>query len=70
MKLLIVSGAGGGSSKKSGGKFFHLKEFGEALKKLGMEYKLIKETDYVIGFPTQHIKEYFSTKKKLNQSFI
>ena len=67
MKLLIVSGAGGGSSKKSGGKFFHLKEFGEALKKLGMEYKLIKETDYVIGFPTKHIKEYFSTKKKLNQ---
>ena len=32
MKVLIASGAGGGTAKKSIGKYFHLKEFGEAFK--------------------------------------
>jgi|TARA_B110000467_G_scaffold75090_1_gene68078 glycosyltransferase involved in cell wall biosynthesis len=67
MKILIVSGAGGGSSKKSVGKFFHLKEFGETLKKMGIEYKIVKETDYAIGFPTKKIIKYFTTKQKFNQ---
>ncbi|MAR69855.1 MAG: glycosyl transferase family 1, partial [Nitrospina sp.] len=39
MRVLIASGAGGGSAKKSIGKYFHLKEFGDALKELGVDYK-------------------------------
>jgi len=34
LKVLIASGAGGGTAKKSIGKFFHLREFGDALKKI------------------------------------
>ena len=63
MKILIASGAGGGSAKKSIGKYFHLKEFGEALKELGAEYKLVKEIDYVSGFPSKNLKSWFSKKK-------
>ena len=63
MKVLIASGAGGGTAKKSIGKFFHLKEFGDALKKFGVDYKLVKETDYVSGFPSKNPKEWFSKKK-------
>ena len=63
MRVLIASGAGGGSAKNSIGKYFHLKEFGEALKKLGVDYKLVKETDYVTGFPNKDPKSWFSKKK-------
>ena len=63
MKVLIASGAGGGSAKKSIGKYFHLKEFGEELKKLGVDYRLVKETDYVSGFPSKNPKDWFSKKK-------
>ena len=63
MKVLIASGAGGGTAKKSIGKFFHLKEFGDALKKLGVDYKLVSETDYVTGFPNKDPKSWFSKKK-------
>ena len=60
MKILIASGAGGGTAKKSIGKFFHLKEFGEALKKNGVEYKLVREIDYISGFPSKDLKSWFS----------
>ena len=63
MKVLIASGAGGGSAEKSIGKFFHLREFGEALKKLGVDYKLVRETDYITGFPNKDPKSWFSKKK-------
>ena len=63
MRVLIASGAGGGSAKKSIGKYFHLKEFGDALKELGVDYKLVKETDYVTGFPNKNPKSWFSKKK-------
>ena len=63
MKVLIASGAGGGSAKKSIGKYFHLKEFGEALKEFGVDYRLVRETDYVSGFPSKDIKSWFSKKK-------
>jgi glycosyltransferase involved in cell wall biosynthesis len=66
VKILIASGAGGGSSKKSTGKFFHLKEFGDTLKKMGIEYMLVKETDYAVGFPTKQIRKYLSTKRKID----
>ena len=63
MRILIASGAGGGTSKKSIGKYFHLKEFGEALKKIGHEYKLVREVDYARGFPSKNPIEWFSKKK-------
>ena len=63
MKILIASGAGGGSSKKSIGKFFHLKEFGEALVELGAEYKLVREVDYVSGFPSKNPSNWIYKKK-------
>ena len=63
MKVLIASGAGGGTAKKSIGKAFHLKELGEALKKIGVEYKLVSETDYISGFPSKNPKNWFSKKK-------
>ncbi len=67
MRILIVSGAGGGTAKKSVGKFFHLKEFGETLKKNGVEYKIIYESDYVVGFPTKSFKKFFTSKNKLDK---
>ena len=51
----------------SKGKFFHLKEFGESLTKLGVEYRLIKDTDYCRGFPSKNIKDWFFGKKKFNR---
>ena len=53
-----MSGAGGGSSKKSVGKYLHLKSFGEELKKFNVEYKLVNESDYVLGFPTKSLRKY------------
>ena len=67
MRILIVSGAGGGTSKGSVGKYYHLKDFGEALTKFGVKYKLIRETDYVVGFPTKQLRKYFSSKKKFQK---
>ena len=67
MRILIVSGAGGGSSKKSVGKYLHLKSFGDELKKFNVEYKLINESDYVLGFPTKSLRKYFSSKNKLDK---
>lgn len=63
MRILIASGAGGGTATKSIGKFFHLKEFGEVLKKYGVEYKLVRQTDYVSGFPSKNPKNWISKKK-------
>ena len=64
MRILIVSGAGGGTSKKSIGKYYHLKDFGDALKEFNVEYRLVNESDFVVGFPTKSLKKYFSSKKK------
>ena len=63
MKVLIASGAGGGTAKKSIGKSFHLKELGEALKKIGVDYKLVSEIEYISGFPSKNPKNWFSKKK-------
>ena len=56
MKILIAFG--------SKGKFFHLKEFGNALERLGVEIKLVKDTDYCRGFPSKNIKDWFMGSKK------
>ena len=61
-----MSGAGGGTSQGSVGKFYHLKDFGEALTKFNVKYKLVRETDYVVGFPTKQLRKYFASKNKFH----
>ncbi len=48
-------------------KFFHLKEFGDALAKLGVEYKLVHDLDIYTGFPSKDIRKWFQTRKKFNE---
>ena len=58
MKLLIA----GAPSK-----FFHLKEFGDALTKFGVEYKLVHDVDIYTSFPSRDIRKWFQTRKKFNR---
>ena len=58
LKLLI-----GGSSSF----FFHLKAFSNKLNELGVETKLVLDTDYSDGFPSRKIKNWFQTKKQFNK---
>ena len=58
LKLLI----GGASSK-----FFHLKEFGDALTKFGIEYKLVQDMDIYTGFPSRNIKRWFEGTEKFDK---
>ena len=47
MKLLIAYG--------SKGKFFHMKQFSDALKQLDVESMLVYDSDYSTGFPSKRI---------------
>ena len=47
-------------------KYFHLKEFGEELKKHKIEYKLVNDLDYAPGASKKNIGEFFHPKKKFN----
>jgi len=58
LRLLI-----GGSSSF----LFHLKEFSDTLNSLGVESKLVFDSDYADGFPSRKIKNWFQTKKKFNK---
>lgn len=58
LKLLI----GGAKSK-----LFHLKEFGEALTKFGVEYKLVHDVEIQDGFPSKEITNWFQTQSKFTQ---
>jgi glycosyltransferase involved in cell wall biosynthesis len=58
LKLLI----GGASSK-----FFHLREFGDALTKFGIEYKLVQDTDVYTGFPSRNVKRWFEGTEKFDK---
>jgi len=58
MRLLI----GGASSK-----FFHLKEFGEAISKFGVEYKLVNDVDIIDGFPSRKITNWGQSMSKFNK---
>jgi len=58
MRLLI-----GGSPSK----LFHLKEFQNALTKLGVDCKLVVDTDICNGFPSRKISDWFQTRKKFVQ---
>jgi len=58
LKLLIAG---------SPSKLFHLKEFQSALIKLGVECKLVIDTDVCNGFPSRKISDWFQTRKKFDQ---
>jgi len=55
LRLLI-----GGSSSK----IFHLKEFSDALEKIGIECKLVFDADYSDGFPSRKLGNWFTSDKK------
>ena len=57
LRLLI-----GGSPSK----LFHLNEFSGELMKLGIETKLVLDTDYCDGFPSRKIQNWFQTKRRFN----
>jgi glycosyltransferase involved in cell wall biosynthesis len=44
-----------------------LKEFSDALNRLGVESKLVFDADHSDGFPSRKIKNWFQTKKKFNK---
>jgi len=58
MKILI----GGAPSK-----FFHLREFGDALVRNGIEYKLVSDIEFVIGFPNKDPLKWKPNLKKFNE---
>ena len=58
MRLLI-----GGSTSK----IFHLREFEKALTELGIQCKLVIDSDVCNGFPSRKISDWFQTKKKFQQ---
>ena len=58
MRLLI-----GGSSTF----LIHLKEFSDTLNSLGVESKLVFDSDYADGFPSRKIGNWFQTKKKFSK---
>ncbi len=57
MKLLI-----GGSPTK----IFHLKEFGEKLETMGVECRIVIDSEICDGFPSRKIQNWFVSKKKFN----
>lgn len=58
MKLLI-----GGSPSK----IFHLKEFEKELINLGVECKLVIDSEICDGFPSRKVSNWFQTRKKIDQ---
>ena len=61
LRLLI-----GGSPSK----IFHLKEFAEELNNLGVNCKLVVDTDICKGFPSRNIADWFQTKKKIQKLIL
>jgi len=58
MRILI-----GGSTSK----IFHLKEFQDKLIEVGVETKLVIDTEIYDGFPSRKLKKWFQTKKEFNK---
>jgi len=58
MKILIVYG--------SKGKFFHMKQFSDALQELGVKCMLVQDSDYSTGFPSKKISELIPNNKFKN----
>ena len=46
---------------------FHLKEFADALTNLGVECKLVVDTDICRGFPSRKVSDWFQTRKKFDE---
>ena len=57
MKLLIA-----GAKPK----FFHLREFGDALTKFNVDYKLVHDIEIYTGFPSKDIRNWFQSLSKFN----
>ena len=55
MRLLI-----GGSSSK----FFHLNDFADELENLGIECKLVHDTDFADGYPSRKLSTWLKRNKK------
>ena len=62
MKLLVAYG--------SKGKYFHLKEFCNELEKLGVNCKLVKDSEFSNGFPSKKISSWFNGNKKYSANII
>ncbi len=62
MRLLIAYH--GGLNDFSKGKYFHLKEFSNALQKFGVECKLVNDVEYARGFPSKKLSDWFAGKKQ------
>lgn len=58
MRILIAYG--------SKGKFFHMKEFANALTELGVKCMLVRDSDYSIGFPSKKISDLIPNNKFKN----
>ena len=58
MKILI----GGATSK-----FFHLKEFADALTKFDVEYRLVNDTEISDGYPSRKISNWFNNSNKFKK---
>ncbi len=58
MKILIAYG--------SKGKFFHMQQFSNALKELGVECMLVQDSEYSTGFPSKKISELIPNNKFKN----
>jgi len=50
-------------------KFSHLNEFGKTFKKMGGDYKLVLDYEYVNGFPSKNFKNWILPYKKINRLF-
>jgi len=61
VRLLI-----GGSPSK----IFHLKEFAKALTDLGVNCKLVVDTDICKGFPSRNIRDWFQTERKIQKLIL
>lgn len=59
MKLLIAYG--------SLGKFFHLKEFSQELKRQNIEVKLVHDIEFSRGFPSRNISDWIAGDRKFKQ---
>ena len=62
MRLLIAYG--------SLGKYFHLKDFADELKKQNVDVRLVKDTDYSRGFPSKNISEWISGDEKFKKLIL
>ena len=45
-------------------RFSQLREFGEAVEKFGVEYKLVQDIDVYDGFPSRNLRNWFQTRSK------